>query len=123
MKRISIISLCLLLLAPVFHLSLLFTFYQIQKKQLTQEHCINLYQPELDCYGKCYIQEIIAQRQSDATALPVNVEKLPVFLFCEGQEGLNFGLEEASARSMPAFQDAEGLLYVHRIFHPPQSLA
>lgn len=56
-------------------------WYLVNQEAITEQHCINKYEPELMCQGKCYLQEVLEEQHQPEEQNPIKIppseERLP----------------------------------------------
>jgi hypothetical protein len=95
------------------------------QQALTEQHCINRYEPELMCHGKCYLQEVLEEQHQQEEQNPVKIppyeERLPFLvlpLFFNSYKGAAYSdhlLRHNFYYGLPA-----GRLLAFSFFHPPR---
>lgn len=75
-KLINTIVLVLFLL-PQFSNTILWVNYELNKKAITEEFCVNKEKPELKCNGKCHLAEQLTKSNQTPAEQPTEVNYLP----------------------------------------------
>lgn len=97
--------------------------YIIEHDYIAEFLCINTDKPELDCYGKCYLmQQLAEQNEEKRQNLPrIAMEEYPI--------GFVRLLSIAAPRMVDAFNSTSSIyqngyryLYSYSDFHPPSPL-
>lgn len=57
-KVIAFVMIQLIMLGYIWHFSII-SYYQLNKAQITEEHCVNKDKPALNCHGKCYLNTLL----------------------------------------------------------------
>ncbi|HMQ90098.1 MAG TPA: hypothetical protein PKB07_21005 [Flavilitoribacter sp.] len=122
MKNVLAISLLFLALVPAFQLNLIYSLYQVNKSYITRKYCINLDRPEVMCYGRCYVNKVIARTEDENTGFPSpsNQEKFSVFILSP------IAAQPAPCPVDPGKGELPGVACLYsfgfnaEIFHPPR---
>lgn len=81
MKQLISVLMMFLCLLVGFQQALYFMHYELNKKQIEKEHCININKPEMKCHGFCYLKKKLekAENNSAEKALVNTYKKVDMF--------------------------------------------
>lgn len=124
MKSFWSIPLLLLFVAQVCYLPALSAWLAWHQEYVANELCINRFEPELMCSGKCYVQEVTSEalgHEQTGKPLPAQDNRLPVTPPLA--EHLSWAIPAASishSAVFPAVRQPLPALFCSGIFHPPR---
>ncbi len=111
-----------LFLVPQVNNTILWINYELNKKAITEEFCVNKEKPKLDCQGKCHLAEQLTESNpAPESNEPVEVNFVPQLpLFFEESQEFSFGTEQLSLKIDHSFH-FYSFSPVFKIEHPPKA--
>jgi len=110
------------LLASTLHRELGIAYYYAFRDYVSQELCKNLDQPELECNGKCFLNEkVLAENKKDSTQDPppvLRIVQLDLQWLFHQQENLNNFNNSSTAHFFTYFNFYQ-FLPSKELLHPP----
>ncbi len=114
-----------ILLLIIFGLMLIrpampFIVYGLRKDYIIENFCINKYEPEMQCNGKCHLKEQVAGNQSEDQTVPLPENKttfeVPDYLHCQT---LALGQLPVIFNAITEYINNYCYQYAMSVFHPP----
>lgn len=104
-------------------------WYVVNKEYVAQELCENQNVPMLDCNGKCYLAKQLEKAESTLNDLeknhknnrPVISENVKIAQDFDFQIHYKVISEEQSKGVFKSTNESKEILFIHSIYHPPQS--
>lgn len=113
-----------LLLAQSVQLSVTALYLQWNRARIAEYYCVNQAEPELMCFGSCYISEVTVNFvESEKESAPSRLleERPAVTLFLTAAPAYPVAAPTDFDASTFSYQAFPGLLYHQRIFKPPRT--
>ena len=112
------------LLAQSVQLSVTALYLQWNRARIVEYYCVNKAEPELMCFGSCYISEVtvnFVESEKESTPTRLLEERPPVTLFLTVVPAFPTTVPADFDASRFSYQAFSGLLYHQNIFKPPQT--
>jgi len=100
-------------------------WFLANQEVITEQHCVNKYEPELMCHGKCYLQDVLEeqhqQEEQNPLKIPPSEERLPFLalpLFFNSFREAAYRDHLLSHNFYYGFPS--GRLLAFSLFHPPR---
>ena len=74
-KYLSLVVLALLF-ASTFSVSIIFVSFTLNRDYIVKELCVNRFEQESACHGKCYLKKQITQEESEESGNDMNIQQL-----------------------------------------------
>ncbi len=119
MIRFINISILVLFVLPQISNSIVWANYEINKKAITEEFCVNKEKPELNCEGQCHLADQLTEPVSQESNNPIEISYLPQLpLFFQDVDKLQVGVAWSSAELHENFH-FYSFSPIFKIEHPP----
>lgn len=124
MKKVTSITLVLVLSAQCFYQLGVITYFHINNDYIAEVLCVNKEKPITMCHGQCFLDKSLdlADDAGDEGSLPA-VKKIdfPVFLVCANSYSLTtFSLTNSG---YPIYRSGISSEHIPGLFHPPTTLS
>lgn len=99
-----------------------YAHFFLNRTFITENFCQNIDQPQLMCYGQCYLEESIQKNQEQQQDIPNPImEKNTniVFLPFDNQFAISDNKEEGN-QPIFLFNDFYSFTHLYQVFHPPK---
>jgi hypothetical protein len=123
MRVVGVLTLSLMILVSTFKDAFIYAAFNINKKYIIENLCVNREKPELKCKGSCFLMKKLSKSREKEknTPLPLPESNQPTILF------KNFSFEFATFRESGIKRKLlitndlfHGIDFVARIFRPPK---
>ena len=119
MKRVIAVILFFAFITVNFSKVLIVVHYELNKKQLTEQFCINKDKPEMHCCAKCLLKRKLAEDDAKQKAPTLPEVKNDILLF-GSPLAIHIYNTESSGVLMAVPYTASALAGTHvSVFHPP----
>ena len=104
--------------------TVIYTWYHLNKNEISSKHCKNLDKPELLCSGKCYVRTVVQADNQDehSSTTPftsmLNYLNLTLYITANPFSSIKF-ISNDFLEQMDSYQINYSFLLTHYIFHPP----
>ena len=104
--------------------AIIYTWYHLNKEEVSAKYCKNLNKPELLCSGKCYIRTVIEADNKDEQAATSPLTSILNYLNTElfitaNPHSLTKLVELGALENLDNYSINYSFLLIHYIFHPP----
>lgn len=123
-KKITAISLVLLLSLQCFYKLGVITYFQLNRDYIAEVLCINKEEPIAMCYGKCFLDKnlALADTSADDATAPVGKQQIEFPIFLISANAYNFSPESISLALTCPYIKGASTKHSAVPFHPPTSL-
>ncbi|MEZ4979165.1 MAG: hypothetical protein R2772_07690 [Chitinophagales bacterium] len=112
----------LLFIISANHL-LIFAWYLANQEAITEQFCVNKDKPELQCNGKCHLNDVLASNNKEDGSSSKFTISSEIFLLQFFQESSNTIFLVAYINShFLSFEDVRSSQFTSAVFHPPPNV-
>ena len=108
-----------LFLVPQFSNTVLWVNYELNKKAITEQFCVNKKKPELKCNGKCHLAEQLTKSSPSPVEQPTEVNYLPQIPLFYQEVDQPVVVIDLNEKQMKQAIDFYSYSPVFKIEHPP----
>jgi len=122
MKIMRLLSILLLsvILVQSFSKAVIFVNYEINKKQITEQYCVNKSNKSLHCDGMCHmIVQLQKEEKQENPPVKSQNDKFEIILFSSVEEAPLFNIFITGDHAYSIFQLIKIKSSLSSIFHPP----
>jgi hypothetical protein len=119
MKLISVTILLICITAATFSKWILIASFELNKKYVARELCINKNNPASHCHGSCFLNNQLNNEEKSNGPVNTGKEKFEIQLFFVDKPENRAPIVSLKPAPHSAFQDLIAQEVVRRPFHPP----